>query len=54
MDTPSISAEKVTQLLEDWSRGDDAALTELTPLVYEDLRRLAHRHMTTRCKRRRW
>ena len=25
--------------------GDDAALAELTPLVYEDLRRLAHRHM---------
>jgi RNA polymerase sigma factor (TIGR02999 family) len=36
----------VTQLLADWSHGDNAALTELTPLVYEELRRLAHRKMT--------
>jgi RNA polymerase sigma-70 factor (ECF subfamily) len=35
----------VTELLEQWSQGDDAALAELTPLVYEELRRLAHRHM---------
>src|SRR5207248_130051 len=35
----------VTQLLEQWSHGDDAALAELAPLVYEELRRLAHRHM---------
>ncbi len=42
---PSASPQKVTQLLADWSHGDDAALTELTPLVYEDLRRLAHRYM---------
>jgi RNA polymerase sigma factor (TIGR02999 family) len=35
----------VTQLLADWSRGDDAALAELTPLVYEELRRLAHHYM---------
>lgn len=40
------SPERVTQLLTDWSQGDDAALTELTPLVYEDLRRLAHHYMS--------
>ena len=35
----------MTKLLEQWSEGDDAALAELTPLVYEELRRLAHRQM---------
>src|SRR5256884_4213359 len=45
MDTPSVSQHRVTQLLEQWSHGDDAALAELTPLVYKELRRLAHRHM---------
>ena len=45
MDEPSVSQHRVTQLLEQWSHGDDAALAELTPLVYEELRRLAHRHM---------
>jgi RNA polymerase sigma-70 factor, ECF subfamily len=45
MDTPSDSKQRVTELLEQWSQGDDAALAELTPLVYEELRRLAHRQM---------
>src|SRR5882762_2126398 len=45
MDEPSASQHRVTQLLEQWSHGDDAALAELTPLIYEDLRRLAHHHM---------
>jgi RNA polymerase sigma-70 factor, ECF subfamily len=45
MDEPSVSPRRVTQLLAQWSHGDDAALAELTPLVYEDLRCLAHRHM---------
>ena len=35
----------MTQLLAHWSHGDDAALGELTPLVYEELRRLAHHFM---------
>ena len=43
--TPSASPQRVTQLLADWSHGDDAALAELTPLVYEELRRLAHHYM---------
>jgi len=42
---PSASPKNVTQLLADWSHGEDAALRELTPLVYEELRRLAHHYM---------
>src|SRR5207244_8060788 len=45
MDMPSVSPQRVTQLLAHWSHGDDAALAELTPLVYEELRRLAHHFM---------
>ncbi|MBA3963567.1 MAG: sigma-70 family RNA polymerase sigma factor [Chthoniobacterales bacterium] len=45
MNIPSASPQKVTQLLTSVSEGDQAALTELAPLVYEDLRRLAHRYM---------
>ena len=45
MDEPSISPHRVTQLLEQWSHGENAALAELTPLVYEELRRLAHHFM---------
>jgi RNA polymerase sigma factor (TIGR02999 family) len=45
MDTSSVSPQRVTQLLAHWSHGDDAALSELTPLVYEELRRLAHHYM---------
>ncbi|PYK36567.1 MAG: RNA polymerase subunit sigma-70 [Verrucomicrobia bacterium] len=45
MDTPSVSPQRVTQFLQQWSGGDDAALAELTPLVYEELRRLAHHYM---------
>ena len=45
MDTPSTPQHRVTQLLQQWSQGDDAALAELTPLVYEELRRLAHYYM---------
>ena len=45
MDEPSASQQRVTELLAHWSHGDNAALAELTPLVYEELRRLAHHHM---------
>ena len=41
----SVSTDEVTQLLLDWSSGDKAALDKLTPLVYEELRRLAHQYM---------
>jgi RNA polymerase sigma factor (TIGR02999 family) len=35
----------ITQLLIDWSHGDQKALETLTPLVYEELRRLAASYM---------
>jgi RNA polymerase sigma factor (TIGR02999 family) len=34
-----------TLLLQAWGRGDQAAFDELVPLVHEELRRLARRHM---------
>jgi RNA polymerase sigma factor (TIGR02999 family) len=42
----STSAQSVTQLLVDWSHGDQNALERLTPLVYGELRRLARRHLS--------
>src|SRR6187431_1598391 len=45
MEACSVSAHRVTRLLQQWSHGDDCALAQLTPLVYEELHRLAHRHM---------
>ena len=35
----------VTQLLGQWSGGNPEALDDLMPLVYDELRRMAHRHM---------
>lgn len=37
--------DQVSQLVLDWADGDQAALDKLMPLVYEELRRLAHRFM---------
>lgn len=37
--------EDVTHLLDAWSRGDSVALEELTPLVADELRRLARKYM---------
>src|ERR1035437_6137278 len=34
-----------TQLLRAWREGDESALERLMPIVYEDLRRLARRHL---------
>lgn len=36
----------VTQLLRAWSQGDEGALQKLIPVVYRELRRLAHRYMS--------
>ena len=36
---------EITVLLKAWGGGDQAALEKLTPLVYEELRRLARRYM---------
>ena len=43
---PTPSSHQVTQLLADWSRGDQTALDKLLPLVHEELRRLAHHYMS--------
>lgn len=40
------STHEVTRLLLDWSNGDKTALDKLMPLIYEELRRLAHRYMS--------
>ncbi|MFN7945462.1 MAG: sigma-70 family RNA polymerase sigma factor [Blastocatellia bacterium] len=37
--------DEVTELLLAWNQGDDSALQKLMPLVYDELRRLAHRYM---------
>jgi RNA polymerase sigma factor (TIGR02999 family) len=36
---------ELTQLLIAWSQGDARALEQLTPLVYAELRKIAHRYM---------
>ncbi|MBI1766013.1 MAG: sigma-70 family RNA polymerase sigma factor [Acidobacteria bacterium] len=38
-------ADNITQLLRDWGAGDQRALDQLMPLVYDELRRLARRHL---------
>lgn len=39
------SPQEITQLLVAWSKGDRAALNQLMPLVYGELRRMAKRYM---------
>jgi RNA polymerase sigma factor (TIGR02999 family) len=39
-------SQEVTQLLRAWSQGDKSALEELYQIVYDELRRLAHRYMS--------
>jgi RNA polymerase sigma-70 factor, ECF subfamily len=41
----TTSPQEITQLLRAWNAGDEAALKALTPLVYQELHRLAHRHL---------
>lgn len=41
----SLDGEGITDLLLDWSNGDKAALDRVLPLVYQEMRRLAHRQM---------
>lgn len=45
MSTSSTSPHAVTQLLVEWGNGDRQALEKLTPLVYQELKRLAARHL---------
>lgn len=39
------TSQPVTKLLLAWGQGEDAALQKLTPLVYQELRRMARRYM---------
>src|SRR5215472_14313246 len=41
----SASTHEITLLLQAWGSGDESALERLTPLVYKELHRLAHRYM---------
>lgn len=40
-----LTSGDVTGLLRAWREGDRSALDKLTPIVYQDLRRLARRHL---------
>ena len=40
-----FSSVEVSRLLRAWGDGDQAALNQLTPLVYAELHEIAHRHM---------
>ena len=40
-----MAADDISQLLRAWSDGDQLALDALTPIVYAELHRLAHRYM---------
>ena len=46
MTTPPSTRQAVTQLLGDWSGGDEGALEKLIPLVQPELHRLAHYYMS--------
>jgi RNA polymerase sigma-70 factor, ECF subfamily len=39
------STEEISDLLIDWGNGNRAALDQLMPLVYDELRRLAHHYL---------
>jgi RNA polymerase sigma factor (TIGR02999 family) len=41
----TLSADNLTSLLIEWQEGDPTALDRLTPLVYDELRRIAHRYV---------
>lgn len=40
-----MSSEHVKELLAKWKQGDQEALSSLIPLVYPELRQIAHRHL---------
>ena len=45
MTSPPSPPHEITQLLAEWSEGNQAALDQLYPLVYNELRRLAHGYL---------
>ena len=44
-DAEADEPERISQLLTDWANRDPAAREQLVPIVYEELRRLAHHYM---------
>jgi RNA polymerase sigma factor (TIGR02999 family) len=42
---PDDAGGQVTELLQSWKQGDKNTLRDLLPLVYKELRRLAHHHL---------
>ena len=46
MTMPSPPRQEVTQLLGEWSGGDERALEKLVPLMQPELHRLAHHYMS--------
>ena len=44
-DSEPVSTHEVTRLLQAWRAGDDGALEQLMPIVYDELHRLARRYM---------
>ena len=40
-----LNKSEISRLLRAWSDGDESALNGLTPIVYEELRHLAHHYM---------
>lgn len=45
VDAPSPAPERVTELLRNVRRGGRETIDDLLPLVYDELRRIAHRHL---------
>jgi len=43
--TPDHNSHQISLLLTNWSKGDDYALEQLMPLVYDELRRMARNYM---------
>ena len=41
----SGSSEAITQLLKRWNEGDEKALNQLMPLVYDELHRIAQNYL---------
>jgi RNA polymerase sigma factor (TIGR02999 family) len=42
----SFPPHEITRLLDEWGNGNQTALDKLYPLVYDELRRMAHRYMS--------
>jgi DNA-directed RNA polymerase specialized sigma subunit len=41
VDTPEVDKDRITQMLREWSGGDQAALDGILPFIYDELHRQA-------------